>query len=334
MKQIIYREKGAPEVMVVEERPVPAPSGRELLVRIDAAGIAFGDVLRRAGRHYPIPTELPHAPGGSVAGMVEAVGDRVDGNWVGQRVHGYVTSGGYAQYGVGPVENFAILPDGVSAVDAVAIIPDATTASIILRRAGQLERGQSVFIPAAAGGLGSMLLRLARIYGAGRIIAGASTAAKREIALQDGADIAIDYTRDGWSSDLRAANDGAGVDLALETVGGATFHETVAATKNGGRIVNYGNASDVDAPINPRALLRRNLTLSGVLAGPGSIGREAALKEVLELVRAGKLAARLQTYVLEDAPRAHDKIEARENVGRQVLTPHGPQAGAVNGLRI
>ncbi|MFM7027162.1 MAG: zinc-binding alcohol dehydrogenase family protein [Chakrabartia sp.] len=322
MKAIRFHEKGPAEVLTLDEVEAPTPARDELLIRIEAAGISYGDILRRRGGHYPMPTPLPFTPGEAVAGTVAAVGEGVSPDWVGKRAYGRVTSGGYAEYGVGVAQQFLELPDSVSAADAVAVMSDGVTAALILKWVGHLRGGETVFVPAAAGGLGNVAVQLAKLYGAKRVFGGASNQAKRQAVLAAGADHAIDYTQEGWAAQIKALNDDQGVDLALEMTGGPVFYETIEAVRNGGRIVNYGNASDTDSPINPRQLLRRNLTLSGFLiTGNFLEERVVAGKEVLGFLAHGALKAAATCYPLSDAARAHKVIEERASTGRQILIP-------------
>ena len=322
MRAVRFHEKGPAEVLVLDEVPAPSPGAGEILVRIEAAGISYGDILRRRGGHYPMPTPLPFTPGEAVAGVVTAVGEGVSTEWIGKRVYGRVHSGGYAEYGLGVAQQFLELPDGVSAVDAVAVMSDGVTAALILKWVGRLREGETVLVPAAAGGLGNVAVQLARLYGAKRVFGAASTKEKRDLVLAAGADHAVDYTAEGWSADIKAHNEGAGVDLALETTGGPVFYETIEAVRPGGRIVNYGNASDTDSPINPRQLLRKNLTLSGFLI-TGSFLEERVLagEEVLEFLRQGRIKVAATCYPLAEAARAHREIESRHSMGRQILLP-------------
>lgn len=322
MKAVRFHEKGPADVLKLDEVAIPSPSAGELLIRIEAAGISYGDILRRRGGHYPMPTPLPFTPGEAVAGTVTAVGDDVSPNWVGKRVYGRVHSGGYAEFGVGLAQQFLRLPDAVSATDAVAVMSDGVTAALILKWIGRLTAGETVFVPAAAGGLGNVAVQLARLYGAKRVFGGASTDAKRQMVLDAGADHAIDYTQEGWSAEVKALNEEEGVHLALEMTGGPVFYETIEAVRNRGRIVNYGNASDTDSPINPRQLLRRNLTLTGFLiTGNFLEERVEAGKEVLAFLAQGKLKAAATCYPLADAARAHSIIQERASKGRQILLP-------------
>lgn len=322
MRAVRFHEKGPAEVLVLDEVPAPSPGAGEILVRIEAAGISYGDILRRRGGHYPMPTPLPFTPGEAVAGVVTAAGEGVSTEWIGKRVYGRVHTGGYAEYGLGVAQQFLELPDEVSAVDAVAVMSDGVTAALILKWVGRLHEGETVLVPAAAGGLGNVAVQLARLYGTKRVFGAASTKDKRDLALAAGADHAVDYTAEGWSADIKAHNDGAGVDLALEMTGGPVFYETIEAVRPGGRIVNYGNASDTDSPINPRQLLRKNLTLSGFLI-TGSFLEERVLagEEVLEFLRQGRIKVAATCYPLAEAARAHREIESRHSTGRQILLP-------------
>lgn len=322
MRAVRFHEKGPAEVLVLDEVPAPSPGAGEILVRIEAAGISYGDILRRRGGHYPMPTPLPFTPGEAVAGVVTAVGEGVSTDWLGKRVYGRVHTGGYAEYGLGVALQFLELPDAVSAVDAVAVMSDGVTAALILKWVGRLREGETVLVPAAAGGLGNVAVQLARLYGAKRVFGAASTKDKRDLVLAAGADHAVDYTVEGWSADIKAHNEGAGVDLALEMTGGPVFYETIEAVRPGGRIVNYGNASDTDSPINPRQLLRKNLTLSGFLI-TGSFLEERVLagEEVLEFLRQGRIKVAATCYPLAEAAKAHREIESRHSTGRQILLP-------------
>lgn len=322
MKAIRFHEQGAPDVMRLEEVAMPQPGSGDLRVRIEAAGISYGDVLRRRGGHYPVPTPLPFIAGEAVAGTVDAVGDGVAESWVGKRVYGRVHSGGYAEYGIGIADQFLELPEGVSSTDAVAVLSDGVTAALILKWVGRLQPGETVFVPAAAGGLGNVALQLARHYGAKRVFGGASSTEKRAAAIASGADAAVDYTQPGWSAEVIGLNDGVGVDLALEMTGGPVFYETLDVVRPGGRIVNYGNASDTDSPVNPRQLLRKNLTLTGfMITGAFMEERKVAGREVLGFLRDGRITVSSTCYPLSDAAKAHHSIEARTSSGRQILIP-------------
>lgn len=323
MKAARYHEKGAPEVLRVDEVDIPEPGPGEVLIKIEFAGVAYGDVLQRSGGHYPVQKPLPAIPGGGVYGVVEKLGEGVDPAWLGKKVTGGVRTGGYAQYGVGSAANLQELPEGVDPKAAIAGIDLAVMSVVVLTTVARMKQGDSVWIPAAAGGVGFMAVQIARLYGAGKVFAGASSDAKRKLVVEAaGADAAFDYTKEGWSNLVKEANAGEGVDIACETVGGPVFYETLEVVKPGGHIVNYGNASDTDSPVNPRVLLRKNLTLSGFMGGPYAAQRAKAREEVIELMRAGKLKTQVGgVFSLTDASKAHRAIEDRTSTGKIIIAP-------------
>jgi NADPH2:quinone reductase len=197
------------------------------------------------------------------------------------------------------------------------------TAALVLKLVGKLQPGESVLIPAAAGAVGSLAVQLAKIYGAGRVIALASTQAKRDLALSLGADAAVDYTVEGWSKAVIEANGGVGVDLALEMTGGPTFYETIQAIKaQKGRMVVFGNASDQRVTIAPDILLARNLTISGFMMGAFLDMRREVMPELMGYVREGRLKPQIGgRYALADAPAAHHAIETRASTGKILIEP-------------
>lgn len=323
MKAVRYHEKGDPGVLRVDEVEVPVPNAGELLIRIEFAGVNYGDVLQRSGGYYPIQHPLPTIPGSEVLGVVEGVGTGVDSSLIGRRVLGMARTGGYAEYTVGPATNFELVPDDVNPQAALAGIWLGVTATLILTVRGQLEKGESVWVPAAAGGLGYLAVQLARSYGAAAVFGGASSEDKLKLVREAGADEAFDYTRPGWSEHVKQANGNTGVDLALETVGGSVLYETLEVVRAGGRIVNYGNASDIESPINPRVLLRKNLTFSGFMGGYPYTQRKAAHEEVVRLLRSGELNPLIGgVFGLDDAAQAHRALEDRTSTGKLIIVPN------------
>jgi NADPH2:quinone reductase len=323
MKIVRYREKGPPEVLTVEEETIPIPGGGEVLVRVEAAGVNYGDVLRRSGRHYPIPTPLPHAPGSDVIGVVDAIGNGVEPSMIGRRVFATARTGAYAEYAVGPANRTYPVPEGLDPIVGIALMSQGCTAALILKRPGRLQPGESVLVPAAAGGVGSMAVQLAKLYGAGIVVGLASTPAKRAVVSELGADAVVDYTQDGWATQVLNHNGGSGVDLALEMSGGPVFYETLQAVRaQNGRMVVFGNASDNRVSITPDVLLARNMNVSGFMLGAHAASRGDILAELSAFVLEGKLKVQIGgVYSLAEAPQAHRAIEARTSVGKLVITP-------------
>lgn len=326
MKAVRIYEEGGPEVLKLEDLPVPEPGGGEALVRVYAAAVGFADVLRRSGG-YPVPTTFPAILGSRAAGIVEKVGVGVDGALVGKTVVGQLSSGSYAEYGTAKVKDIDLLPDGVDPVDALAILSDADVAGMALKVRGRIEPGESVFVPAATGGIGFVAVQLAQLYGAGRVFGGASSEAKRAMVADLGAR-PIDYTKEGWPDEVIRLNGGNGVDLSLEVNGGQYVYDTLKATRPGGRMVNYGNVSDTNAPVNPRQLLQRNQTLIGFSrSGTARDGlwpkeHEAINQEIMSFIVSGQLRPLIGgRYRLEETAEAHRALENRSTVGKVMLIP-------------
>ncbi|WP_091737429.1 quinone oxidoreductase family protein [Phenylobacterium immobile] len=329
MRVARYHKKGPPEVLQVEDIATPEPAEGEALVRVEATGVTYADVLRRGEGYYPVQPKLPHIPGNLAVAMVEAVGPGGDAGLVGQRVLANVFTGAYAEQGLAKIATFRKIPDGVDPIDALAIFSEAETAGLAVRAAGKLQPGETVFVPAATGGVGFLVVQFARLWGAKRVFGAASTPEKRAVVESLGA-IPIDYTIDGWSKEVIEKNEGRGVDLAFEVTGGPVFYETFNAVRPGGRVVNYGNVTDTDSPINPRQLLRKNQALIGFYRGAGAadnlfVEERAQLYKDLDVMLAkGELKAAIgKTFTLDQAADAHRALEGRASPGKVILLPNG-----------
>lgn len=326
MRVARYHVKGGPEVFQIEDLPTPTPGEGEVLVRVEAVGIAYADILRRGTGYYPVQPELPHIPGTIAVATVLEVGDGVDAELVGKRVIANVHTGAYAEQGLAKVETLRTVPEGVDPIDALTVSSGAATAGLLLRAAAKLQQGESVFVPGATGTTGFLLTQLARIWGAGRVFGAASNDEKRAIVADLGA-IPIDYTVDDWSKQVLEQNDGKGVDLAFEATGGPVFYETFNAVRDGGRVVNFGNVSDTDSPINPRALLRRNQSLIGFYNARSAelypTERAQVLREIDELLVAGELKVPIgKTFTLDEVADSHRALEGRTSAGKVILLPN------------
>jgi NADPH2:quinone reductase len=286
--------------------------------------------LQRQGRYITRVT-LPYVPGGRVIGTVEKIGPGADGSLLGKRVYGLVTGGAYAEYAVAPgtgePDMMRLIPDEVDPVAAYAILAEADVAALAFKVAGKLQPGESVFVPAATGGIGYVAVQLAKLYGAGKVFGGASSEKKRAVVAEMGA-IPIDYTKEGWPKDVIAQTDGKGVDLSFEVNGGQSVYDTLEATRAGGRMVNYGNISDTNAPVNPRQLLRRNQALIGFSRGNSVTDKlfleekKQVNKELDDFIVAGKLKPLIAgTFTLENVAEGHRLLEDRESIGKVIVIP-------------
>ncbi len=318
MRAIRITEFGGPEVLrLVEDEPEPTPPPGMELLEIDAAGINYADT-HQAEDTYLAPATLPMIPG------AEAVGRLPDG----RRVVALLAGGGYAERAaVAPAVAFDV-PGGVSDGAALALVLQGTTAWHLLRTSARMAPGESVVVLAAAGGVGTLAIQLARRFGAGRIIAAASTEEKRQLATELGADVAIDSRTEDLKGALEEANGGK-VDIVLEMVGGTTTDQSIAALAPFGRCVVYGMASrQAPSLVDPRQLIGRSRGVIGFwlahamrdparhLAGP--------MSELLELTLAGHLQPVVGgTYPLSEAATAHRDLRERRTVGKLVLDPRG-----------
>jgi NADPH:quinone reductase len=315
MRAIQITEFGGPEVLTLAEVPDPTAGPGQVLIEVDHAGVNYADT-HQAENSYLSKTTLPLVPGGEVVGRT---GD-------GRRVVALLPSGGYAERAVADQVSTFEVPDGVDDVTALAMIVQGATAWLLLRRSVHLEPGESVVVHAAAGGVGSIAVQLAKIWGAGRVIATASTPEKRKLAEELGADVSVEADAGNMTEALREANGGRRVDVVLDMTGGRVTDQSLAALAPFGRLAFYGMASrQAPTPVAPGALLARSTTVAGMWL-PHAFGRPGLMQrlmaELFELVAAGRLrAVPGGEYPLSQARQAHEDLRARRTVGKLVLDP-------------
>jgi NADPH2:quinone reductase len=317
MRAIQQKEFGGPEVLELVELPVPEPGDGEVLIRVSRAGMNFADTHQR-NNDYLAPQQLPLVPGGEVAGIRDDTG---------QRVVALSGTGGYAEYATAPEALTFPIPDGVDDGTALALIIQGLTAWHLYRTSGRVAAGESVVVVAAAGGVGSLAVQLGKPMGAGRVIALASTQAKRDLALELGADVAIDVEPEGLKDRLEEANLGRKVDVVFEMAGGAVFDACFAALAPFGRLVIYGIASGDGNEIHTRKLLGRSRAIVGFWL-VHCLGRPAMIDEALADLYAraarGELRAVVSaTYPLSDARQAQIDLAERRTTGKVLLDPSG-----------
>jgi NADPH:quinone reductase len=316
MRAVQCVELGGPEVLQVREVPRPVAGPEETLIEVARAGINFADIGRRmAGWKHPT-RELPIVPG------FEAVGTRVGD---GTRVVGMTTlgSGGYAEYAAMPSNLVLELPDGVSDTAALASLIQGTTAWGALLEGGRMREGDTVAVMAAAGGLGSLALQLARLHGASRVIAIASTEEKRELAIELGADAAVAPDPATLADSIKAANGGKGVDLLLESIGGEITDAAFHALGYNGRMVTFGQSSMATNRVELDLLMDESIGVSGYWVTPfqHEPGGREAIATMLEWIAAGRLRVlEGPSFPVAKAGEAQAAIEARKTFGKVTLT--------------
>jgi NADPH:quinone reductase len=324
MRAIRISEWGGPEVLELDDDvPDPQPGENDVLVRVTRAGINFADTHARENT-YLARYELPLVPGAEVAGVVEGDGH---GFAAGQRVVSLVGTGGYAEYVAAPAATTFAIPDGVSDATALALLLQGLTAWHLYRTSAQLRPGESVVVHAAAGGVGSIAVQLGKPLGAGRVIATASSEEKRALALELGADAAVDGAPEGLADRLVEANLGKRVDVVFEMAGGEVFEQSLHALAPFGRLVAYGAASGERNEVQTGRLMRRSTSVVGFwlmhcVRRPEMVAEPLA--DLFARAARGELRAIVGgTYPLSEAARAHTDMQARRTTGKLLLDPAG-----------
>ncbi len=313
MRAIQVSRFGGPEVLELVDLPAPQASGDLRLVQVDTAGINYADT-HQAADDYLAPQRVPFVPGAEIVGRTED----------GRRVVAVVSGGGYAEHALAhPATTFEI-PDTVDDTAALGLVLQGTTAWHMLRTSAHLEPGESVVVHAAAGGVGSLAVQLARELGAGRVIATASTPEKRQLAVDLGADAVLDPAVEDLKTALVDANDGRPVDIVLEMVGGPVFDASLSALAPFGRLIAYGQASRTPPkPIDAGRLMATSRAVIGfwlvhAVGRPG--GLRPAMDELLGLHAAGRLKVLDGgRYPLQSARQAHEDLRARRTHGKLTL---------------
>lgn len=324
MKAIQFKSYGGPDVLEIIHTEMPKVNENEVLIDVKAIGVNYADTARREGQ-YVVPTALPFIPGAEVAGVVAEVGTNVKDIKKEMRVVTLIENGGYADYAVAPANSLIPVPDEVPFEKAVALPLQGLTAYHIIKTMGRMEKGETVLVHAAAGGVGSLAIQLAKIFGAGKIIATASSTDKLAFAKKMGADHLVNYSETGWEDTVRDLTGGKGVDVALEMVGGDIFHKTVKCLASFGRLVTYGAASGEQTTFHPATLMQRNQSVIGfflpqITKMPDIF--KNSLQELLAYVHKGELELSIWgVYDLDEAALVHQLLQGRMTKGKIVLVP-------------
>jgi NADPH:quinone reductase len=314
MRAVQIEEFGGPEVLKVADIPKPEPEDGQVLIEVEAAGMNFADTHQRENS-YLARYELPLVLGGEVAGTTKD----------GKRVVALVPSGGYAEYAVAPQATTFPLPDGVEPVEALALLIQGLTAWHLYKTQARVAEGESVVVISGAGGVGNIAVQLGKPFGAGRVIATASSEEKRQLCLELGADAAVDPEADDLTAALIEANDGERVDAVFEMAGGRIFDQSIEALAPFGRIVTYGIASRQPNQVETGRLMRKSRSVVGFWL-MHCLGRremmEEPLSDLFERVARGELRPQVGgTYPLSEVRRAHEDLQGRRTTGKLLLDP-------------
>ena len=324
MKAIRVHQYGGPEVLKLEELPVPQPEPGQALVKIEAIGVNFIDVYHRTGLY---PTPLPRLMGVEGAGVVEATGPDTPEVKPGDRVaYAHTGSpGAYAEYAVVPSKRLVLLPAGVDTRTAAAAMLQGMTAHYLARSTYPLKTGDRCLVHAAAGGVGLLLCQMAKQAGA-RVFGTVSTAEKARLAVEAGAEVAIRYTAQDFEAEVKRLTDGEGVHIVYDSVGKTTFDKSLNCLVPRGVLVLYGQSSGPVPPVDLNVLSQKGSlfitrpTLLHYTRTREELTRRA--REVCEAIAGGTVTLRIgATFPLAQAAEAHRQLEGRKTTGKVLLIP-------------
>jgi NADPH2:quinone reductase len=322
MKAVRIHKYGGPEVLTYEDVPIPEPKASEARVRIEAIGLNYIDIYQRAGL-YPLQT--PVTLGMEGAGIVDAVGEGVTEVKKGDRVAYAMILGSYAEYAIVPAVKLAPVPDDIPATAAAALMLQGMTAHYLTLSTYPLKSGDTALVHAAAGGVGLLLVQIAKQRGA-TVIGTVSTETKARLAKEAGADETILYTQTDFLAEVKKLTDGRGVHVVYDSVGQSTFDRGLDCLRPRGYMVLFGQSSGPVPSFNLGSLgakgslfVTRPSLLHYTLDRPELLARA---QDLFNWVRAGKLKLRIErTLPLSEVAEAHRQLEGRQTTGKVVLLP-------------
>jgi NADPH2:quinone reductase len=323
MKAIQVPKTGGPEVLTLVDVPVPKPKANEAVVKIAASGVNFIDVYFREGRY---PAALPFIDGQEAAGTVTEIGSDVKTVKAGDRVAYSNVMGTYAEYAAVPAERLVRVPDKITDQQAAAAMLQGMTAHYLINTTYPLKKGETALVHAAAGGVGLLLVQMAKNIGA-RVIGTSGSEEKAKLARDAGADEVILYSTQDFEAETKRLTDGKGVHVVYDGVGQSTFDKGLNVLRPRGHMVLFGGASGPVAPVDPVKQLMQKGSLT--LTRPSLIYYVATREEleqrasdVFGMIGAGKLKLRIShTYKLEEVQQAHRDLEGRKTTGKILLAP-------------
>ena len=322
MKAIQVQKTGGPEVLTLVDLSIPKPKANEALVKIAASGINFIDVYFREGRY---PATLPFVDGQEAAGTVTEVGSEVKSVKPGDRVAYSNVIGSYAEYAAVPAERLVQVPDKISDQQAAAAMLQGMTAHYLINTTYPLKKGETALIHAAAGGVGLLLVQMAKNIGA-RVIGTVGSEEKAKLARDAGADEVIIYTKQDFDAETKRLTENKGVHVVYDGVGKSTFEKGLNVLRPRGYMVLFGGASGAVSPFDPIALSQKG---SLFVTRPSLLHYIATRQElehrssdVFNMIVAGKLKLRVgHVYKLEEVQQAHRDLEGRKTTGKILLVP-------------
>jgi len=322
MKAIRVESYGGPDQLVYKDIEKPATQPNEALVKIEAIGVNFIDVYHRTGL-YALP--LPFTPGSEAAGTVESIGSEVSDIAVGDRVAYAMSVGSYAEYAAVPAARLVKMPEGIDAQTGAAAMLQGMTAHYLSTSTYPLKGGDTALVHAAAGGVGLLLIQMAKRAGA-RVFGTVSTPEKARLAREAGADEVILYTEQDFQQEVRRLTDGKGVQVVYDSVGKTTFMKSLDSLAPRGLLALFGQSSGSVPPFDAALLAQKgSLYLTRPSLAQYVLTREELLwraGDVLDRITTGELKLRIEkTFPLSEAAEAHRQLEGRATTGKILLLP-------------
>src|SRR5215467_7199627 len=317
MKAIVVENAGGPEALVYKESETPKPKAGEALVKISAIGVNYIDVYHRTGL-YKLPT--PFIPGSEAAGTVEALGEGVTDVAIGERVAYAMVPGAYAEYAVAPAAKLVKIPDGVDFTTAAAAMLQGMTSHYLVTSTYQLKSGDGALVHAAAGGVGLLLVQMAKRIGA-RVFGTVSTEEKVRLAREAGADHVILYTKEDFETEVKRLTDGRGLQVAYDSVGKDTYLKSLRVLAPRGMLALFGQSSGPVPAFDPGLLAQGgSLFLTRPSLAHYTLTRDELnwrAGDVFNWIRSGQLKIRIHgTFPLREAAEAHRQLEGRKTTGK------------------
>ncbi|PEA78469.1 quinone oxidoreductase [Bacillus wiedmannii] len=327
MKAIVVTSFGGPEVMKYTDLDIPAISEDQVLIRVVATSVNFADIKSRYGKKGN--KALPFIPGIDAAGIVERVGSQVKNIHPGQRVIAFPQNGSYAEYVVANENLTFVLPHEVDFQTAAACPIVSFTSYNLLANVARLQEDETVLIHAAAGGIGTTAIQIAKLLGAGTVIGTVGNEAKSKIALDAGADYVICHQDVDFVEKVNELTNGEGVDVILDSISGTVSEKSLKCLAYYGRLVHFGNASGEIGYFQTKDLHASCRSILGFSFGTTRKKRPELLQEtaneVFRYLRDGRLKMKVaKSFPLQDAGKAHEWVESRKSTGKVILTVQSP----------
>lgn len=320
MRSVVINENGGPEVFNVEDIEIPEPTGNQVLVKNQAAGINFIDIYQRSGLY---PVQLPYHPGLEGGGVAEAIGENVTTVSEGQKVAFCSAPGAYSEYVLVPEDKLVIIPENLETNLAVAAMLQGLTAHYLTQSTFKVTSGQTILIHAAAGGVGLLVIQMAKMVGA-RIIGTVSTSEKEEAARNAGADHVINYTEEDFLVRVSEITEGIGVDVVYDGVGSPTFEKGLDCLRRLGMMVSFGQSGGSVPPVNTQLLNQKGSlfltrpSLFHYIADMATL--RARAEDLFGWIEQGSVKVRIDSvFPLDEVSDAHRKLEGRKTIGKVLL---------------